>query len=84
MANQDDGSINQKRRHVLAATGSAAALPLAWMSSLKVVEATPVVQAYVDRVMARPGVRRARELDRALLADAEARAGSAAQPAGGG
>jgi glutathione S-transferase len=41
---------------------------LAWMSSLKVVEATPAVQAYVDRVMARPGVQRARELDRALLA----------------
>ncbi len=45
MANQDDGSINQKRRHVLAATGSAAALPLAWMSSITPAQAAAGAQS---------------------------------------
>ena len=40
---------------------------LDWMTGFKVMEATPAVRAYVDRVMARPGVARARQKDRALI-----------------
>ena len=40
---------------------------LDWMTGFKVVEATPAVRAYIDRVMARPGVARARAKDKALM-----------------
>lgn len=44
---------------------------LGWMTGFKVVEPPPAVQAYVGRVMARPGVARAREKDQALLKERE-------------
>jgi glutathione S-transferase len=47
------------------------AAALGWMTAFKLVEATPTVRAYVDRVTARPGVARAREKDAALLAAAK-------------
>ncbi|EHP39168.1 glutathione S-transferase [Cupriavidus basilensis OR16] len=41
---------------------------LTWTTMFKLVEATPVVQAYIDRVNARPAVARARAIDAKLVA----------------
>ena len=42
---------------------------LTWTTMFKLVEATPVVQAYIDRVNARPAVARARATDAKLAAE---------------
>ncbi|MHA7681872.1 glutathione S-transferase family protein [Cupriavidus sp. PET2-C1] len=42
---------------------------LTWTTMFKLVEATPVVQAYIDRVNARPAVARARAIDAKLAAE---------------
>ena len=57
---------------------------LGWMTAFKMVEASPAVQAYIDRVMGKPGVVRAREKDQALLAAAKSTAlrSAAGEPAG--
>ena len=41
---------------------------LNWTTMFKIVERTPVIGAYIDRIMARPAVARARALDEALAA----------------
>jgi len=41
---------------------------LDWAIGSKAIEPTPVFKAYAERVLARPGVARARALDRALMA----------------
>lgn len=45
---------------------------LAWTTGFKLVEATPLIQAYIDRFNARPAIRRARELDARLAAEQSA------------
>ncbi|MFJ1252772.1 glutathione S-transferase family protein [Cupriavidus sp. CuC1] len=42
---------------------------LTWTTMFKLVEATPVVQAYIDRINARPAVARARAIDAKLAAE---------------
>ncbi|MDF3889229.1 glutathione S-transferase family protein [Cupriavidus basilensis] len=42
---------------------------LTWTTMFKLVEATPVVQAYIDRINARPAVARARAIDARLVAE---------------
>jgi len=42
---------------------------LTWTTMFKLVEATPLVQAYIDRVNARPAVARARAIDAKLAAE---------------
>lgn len=42
---------------------------LTWTTMFKLVEATPVVQAYIDRINARPAVARARGIDAKLAAE---------------
>jgi glutathione S-transferase len=41
---------------------------LNWTTMFQIVERTPVIGAYIDRVMARPAVARAKALDDALAA----------------
>ncbi len=43
---------------------------LTWTTMFKLVEATPVVQAYIDRINARPAVARARAIDAKLAEQA--------------
>ncbi len=50
---------------------------LGWMTMFGIVEATPVIAAYVERVAARPASRKVREKDAALAAEQEARQASA-------
>jgi glutathione S-transferase len=42
---------------------------LTWTTMFKLVEATPVVQAYIERINARPAVARARAIDAKLAAE---------------
>ncbi len=48
---------------------------LGWMTMFGIVEATPVIAAYVERVAARPASRKVREGDAALAAEQEAKRG---------
>jgi glutathione S-transferase len=42
---------------------------LGWTTMFKIVEATPLIQGYIDRVKARPGVAKAAALDAELAAE---------------
>ena len=53
---------------------------LGWTTMFKLVPETPLVRAYIDRVMARPAMQRARAADLAL-AEAQDKAKAAAAPA---
>ena len=53
---------------------------LGWMTTFGIVEATPVVAAYVERVAARPASRKVREEDAARAADQAAQRGGAPTP----
>jgi len=48
---------------------------LHWMTAFKLLPELPVVRAYLERVMSRPGIVRAQELDAALLAERAQQAG---------
>ena len=51
---------------------------LDWMTAFKLIDPPPAVRAYVDRMMAKPGVLRAGERDRELMAAAQPEAGGTA------
>ena len=54
---------------------------LDWITMFKLIPETPVVRAYIDRILARPAIKRAQTADLALAqAQDEAKAASAAAP----
>jgi glutathione S-transferase len=47
---------------------------LTWATSFGIVEKTPLIQAYIDRINARPSVKRVNEMDDRIVAEQTAAA----------